>query len=114
MQARIGCASDDSHAIQHTSLYKFKLLTFIQHTSLYIYISSTECSQKLRNNNNNNNNNNDGNDNNNNAIRHALTTMVMPFWYHHRCCSMLNVKLPRLIRTYHTNSQPKAGILVIL
>ncbi len=36
MQARIGCASDDSHAIQHTSLYKFKLLTFIQHTSLYI------------------------------------------------------------------------------
>jgi hypothetical protein len=26
---------------------------------------------------------------------------------------MPNVKLPQLIRTYHTNSQPKAGILVI-
>jgi hypothetical protein len=40
--------------------------------------------------------------------------MPLPFWHHYRCCSMPNVELPQLIRTYHTNSQPKAGISVVL
>ncbi len=70
-----------------------------------------EWSQKLRNNNDNGNNDDD---NTMNAIWHALTTMMMPFWHHYRCCSMPNVELPQLIMTYHTNSQPKAGILVTL
>jgi hypothetical protein len=71
----------------------------------------TEWSQKLRNNNDDDNNDDD---NTINVIWHALTTMMMPVWHHYRCCSMPNVELPRLIRTYHTNSQPKAGILVVL
>jgi hypothetical protein len=75
-------------------------------------IRGTEWSQKLRNNNHNDNNNDD--DNTINAIWHALTTMMIPVWHHYRCCSMPNVELPKLIRTYHTNSQPKAGILVVL
>jgi hypothetical protein len=48
---------------------------------------------------------NNDDDNTINAIWHALTTMMMPFWYHYCCCSMPNAELPRLIRTYHTNSQ---------
>jgi hypothetical protein len=54
-------------------------------------IRQTEWSQKLR---NNNDDDNKDDDNTMNAIWHALTTMMMPFWHHYRCCSMLNVKLP--------------------
>jgi hypothetical protein len=42
----------------------------------------------------NNNDDDDNNDDGNtiNAIRHALTTMMMPFWHHYRCCSMPTVE----------------------
>ena len=74
-------------------------------------IQWTEWSQKLRNNDDNDNNDDD---NTIYVIWYALTTMMMPVWHQYRCCSMPNVELPHLVRTYHTNSQPKAEILVVL